>query len=53
MRLIAIIAVVLVGLGALGTHFVRVQRICTTGMSAHAQSGQLKKTTCEWRITHR
>jgi hypothetical protein len=52
MRLIVIIAVALIGLSALGTHFVRVQRICTTAISARTLSGQVKKTTCEWRIKH-
>jgi hypothetical protein len=53
MRLIALVALVIVGLGLFGTQVVRVQRTCTTSISGRTQAGKAKKTTCEWQIKPR
>jgi hypothetical protein len=51
-RLVVIIAVALAALSAVGTQVVRVQRVCTTALSARAHPVQTKTTTCEWRLKH-
>jgi hypothetical protein len=49
-RLVVIIAVAFAALSVVGTQVVRVQRVCTTVLSARAHPVQTKTTTCEWRL---
>ena len=49
-RLVVIIAVALAAFGVVGMQVVRVQRVCTTVLSARAHPVQAKTTTCEWRL---